>query len=311
MSVTIGLDIGGSKVLGVVLDDAGTVLREARRASPHVGFDALITTSAAIVATLACDAAPVGVGIAGLVDREGHMSYGPNLPLVRDAPVRTALEEATGHRVIVDNDAGLAGLGEITYGAAAGARHVLFVTLGTGIGGALLLDGRLYRGAHNFGAEIGHFTVDRNGPRCACGELGHWEAIASGTALGRLAREVVSQGGGAAIVAAAGGDASAVTGMHVGEAARHGDPDAHHVLVEYADNVALGLAGLANVLDPEAIIVAGGVVELGPPLFAPLRDAFARHVEGVDYRPPIPILPAVMGERAGAVGAAVLARSLL
>ena len=311
MAATIGLDIGGTKALGVVLDADGTVLREARHGSPHMGFDALIATAATIVAELALGGAPVGVGIAGLVDREGHMSYGPNLPLVRDAPVRTALEKATGHAVIVDNDAGLAGLGELTYGAATGARHVLFVTLGTGIGGALLLDGRMYRGAHNFGAEIGHFTVDRDGPRCACGELGHWEAIASGTALGRMARELISRGGGAAIVAAAGSEPAAVTGMHVGEAAALGDPDAHHVLVEYADNVALGLAGLANVLDPECIVIAGGLVELGPLLFAPLRDAFGRHLEGVDYRPPVPILPAVLGERAGAVGAAVFARNLL
>ena len=121
---------------------------------------------------------------------------------------------------MVDNDAGVAALGEVTYGAAVGRRDVLLVTLGTGIGGGFLLDGRMYRGAHNFGAEIGHFTVDINGPLCACGERGHWEAIASGTALGRMARELVAKGGGAALVAAAGGDASAVTGTHVGRAAR-------------------------------------------------------------------------------------------
>ena len=115
----------------------------------------------------------------------------------------------------------------------------------------MLLDGQLYRGAHGFGAEIGHFTVERDGPMCACGERGHWEAIASGTALGRMARELVAQGGGAAILAAAGGDASAVTGVHVEAAARAGDADARALLVQYADNVALGLAGLANMLDPE------------------------------------------------------------
>ena len=120
----------------------------------------------------------------------------------------------------------MAALGEVTYGAAAGKRDVLLVTLGTGIGGGFLLDGRTYRGAHNFGAEIGHFTVDLSGPLCACGERGHWEAIASGTALGRMARELVDQGAGAAIVEAAGGDARAVTGAHVGTAAAAGDADA-------------------------------------------------------------------------------------
>jgi glucokinase len=311
MAPTIGLDIGGTKVLGVVLGDDGTVLREERLASPHTGLDALVATGASIVSQLDAAGAPIGVGAAGLVDRAGVLRYAPNLPNVREAPLRDALAQATGHAIVVDNDASVATLGEATYGAAVGLRHVVLVTLGTGIGGGLLLDGRMYRGANNFGAEFGHFTVDRDGPLCACGERGHWESIASGTALGRLARELVAKGGGAALVAAAGGDPAAVTGTHVGIAAGQGDPDARALLVQYADNVALGLAGLANILDPECVVIAGGLVELGPLLFGPLREAFGRHVEGVDYRPPIAIVPAQLGERAGAVGAAVLARSLL
>jgi glucokinase len=311
MTATIGLDIGGTKMLGVLLDGGGEVLREERLASPHTGIDALLATAAAIVERLDGGNAPVGVGAAGLVDRSGVVVYAPNLPNVRRAPLRDALAEATGHAVVVDNDAGVAALGEVTYGAAVGHRHVLLVTLGTGIGGGLILDGRTYRGAHNFGAEIGHFTVELNGPLCACGERGHWEAIASGTALGRMARELVARGGGAALVAAAGGDATAVTGQHVGVAAGQGDPDGRSLLVQYAENVAVGLAGLANILDPECIVIAGGLVELGPLLFGPLREAFGRHIEGVDYRPPVAIVAAQLGERAGAVGAAVLARSLL
>src|SRR5947207_1911628 len=311
MVPTIGLDIGGTKVLGVLLADDGTMLREERLASPHAGLDALVATGASIVSRLGAVAAPIGVGAAGLVDRRGVVRYAPNLPNIREAPLRDALADATGHAVVVDNDAGVATLGEVTYGAAVGLRHVLLVTLGTGIGGGLLLDGRMYRGAHNLGAEIGHFTVDPDGPLCACGERGHWESIASGTALGRMAREVVAQRGGAALVAAAAGDPSAVTGDHVRIAAARGDADARAIRGQYADNVAVGLAGLANILDPECIVIAGGLVELGPLLFGPLREAFGRHVEGVNYRPPIAIVPAQLGERAGAVGAAVLARSLL
>jgi glucokinase len=311
MTETIGLDIGGTKVLGVVLEDDGTVVREARLGSPHTGLDALVQTGASIVAQLDAPAAPIGVGAAGLVDHEGVVRYAPNLPNVREAPLRDALREATGRAVVVDNDAAVATLGEVTYGAAMGKRDILLVTLGTGIGGGFLFDGRPYRGAHNFGAEIGHFTVVLDGPLCACGERGHWESIASGTALGRMARELVSKGGGAAIVAAAGGDAGAVTGTHVGHAAATGDSDARGVLVQYAENVALGLVSLANILDPECIVIAGGLVELGPLLFGPLREAFGRHIEGGGYRPPIAIIPAELGERAGAVGAAVLARTLL
>jgi glucokinase len=268
----------------------------------------LVETAAAIVVDLDSADCAVGVGAAGLVDLNGHLGYAPNLPLIRDAPLRDALEQATGRVVVLDNDANAAAIGERAYGAARDVDHALFVTLGTGIGGGMLLDGRVYRGGHHLGGEIGHFTVERDGPLCACGERGHWEAIASGNALGRMAREMVAGRGGGAIVAAAGGDARAVTGEHVGAAAAAGDNDAQEVLLQYAENVALGLAGLANILDPERIVIAGGIVELGALLFGPLREAFGRHLEGVDYRPAIELVPAELGERAGAVGAAVLAR---
>ncbi len=308
---TIGLDIGGTKVLGVLLADDGSVVTELKLAAPHAGVDAIVATCADIVASMSKDtSAPIGAGIAGLVDGEGRVMYSPNLPHVRHAPFRERLADACGRRVVVDNDANVATLGEATYGAAAGARHALLVTLGTGIGGGMLLDGRIYRGAHNFGGEIGHFTVDASGPMCACGERGHWEAIASGTALGRMARDLVASGGGVGIVEAAGGDRGAVSGVAVANAAARGDGDALMLLAQYADNVALGLAGLANMLDPERIVIAGGLVELGTLLFGPLQDAFRRHIEAADYRPPIAITPAQLGERAGAVGAAVLARTL-
>jgi glucokinase len=307
---TIGLDIGGTKVLGVVVDDRGTITREERRPSPRAGFDELVAACTAIVAELRAGDEPVGVGVAGLVDRDGNVAYSPNIPHLRNAPLRDALAKATGHRTIVDNDASVATLGEATYGAARTARHALLVTLGTGIGGGMLLDGRMYRGAHNFGAEFGHITVDRDGPRCACGGRGHWESIASGSALGRMARELVGAGGGAAIVAAAGGDPAAVTGIHVRTAAAHGDGEAVALLARYADNVAVGLAALANIFDPECVVISGGVVALGPMLFGPLQDAFRRHVEGADHRPAVAILPAELGERSGAIGAAVLAREI-
>jgi glucokinase len=317
MPSTIGLDIGGTKILGVVLGDDGRVVEETRRASPSTSLEQLVSTAAAIVHDLAPAVAPgdgnhaVGVGAAGLVDAEGRVMYAPNLPGLREAPLRAALEEATGCRVIVDNDANAATLGEATYGAAAGSRDVLMVTLGTGIGGGILLDGQLYRGAHHFGAEIGHFTVDRNGPMCACGERGHWEAIASGKALGRLARELVESGGGTQIAAVAADDPAGVTGEHVGVCAAAGDDAAIGLLATYADNVALGLAGLANILDPGYIVIAGGLVELGPLLFDPLSVAFRARLEGAAYRPIAPIVPALLGERAGAVGAAVLARGVV
>ena len=308
---TVGLDIGGTKVLGVLLDADGNVLREQRQLSPHAGVDALVATAAAIVEELAEPGIPVGVGAAGLVNHEGRVLYSPNLPTVRDAPLSDAMRNATEHPLVVDNDANVAALGEVAYGAAKGVQHALMVTLGTGIGGGMLLNGQLYRGAHGFAAEIGHMTVERGGPLCACGERGHWEAIASGSALGRMARELVEEGAGARILSAAGGSIEAITGVHVEAAVRAGDVDARALMARYADNVSLGLAALANVLDPEMIVIAGGMVELGPMLFEPLHASFLRHVEGAAFRPKIPIVPALLGERAGAVGAAVLARELL
>ncbi len=309
MTVTIGLDIGGTKVLGVALDDRGTVLAQHRHPSEHT-FDALVAICLRLIDMLGYPDAPVGVGVAGLVDLEGRLSYAPNIPGVVDAPLQAALREKSGRSVLVDNDANVAALGEVTYGAARGARDALMVTLGTGIGGGIILDGKVVRGAHGFSAEIGHFTVERGGPRCACGEYGHWEAIASGNALGRMARELVLSGKGAGILAAANGDTDAVTGHEVGAAAAAGDKEALGLLDRYADNVALGLAGLANILDPERIVFAGGIISLGPLLFDPLHAAFLRHVEAAEHRPPIPIVPAALGVPAGAIGAAVLARSL-
>jgi glucokinase len=185
------------------------------------------------------------------------------------------------------------------------------LTLGTGIGGGIILDGKVYRGAHGFAAEVGHWQFDPHGRMCACGEPGHWEAWASGTALGALARDVVERGDAPSVLARAGGDASAVAGVHVGEAASDGAADALAILDRYADYVALGFAGLANILDPEIIVVGGGLVELGDLLLGRVRDRFHAHLEGAPYRPPVPIVAAALGDHAGVIGAAVLARDVV
>ncbi|MDQ1465720.1 MAG: glucokinase [Actinomycetota bacterium] len=307
---TIGLDIGGTKILGVVTDPLGTVVAEERDESPE-GFADIVDSAATMATTLRSrasgDVVAIGVGIAGLVDANGVLRYGPNLPGVVDAPVHDALAQRTALPVAVDNDANAAGWGEVRFGAAAGSRDALLVTLGTGIGGAIVLDGCVVRGAHGFAAEIGHFTVERDGPLCSCGERGHWEAIASGSALGRMARELIATGRGNAIAARAGNDPNAVNGHHVGDAAAAGDVDARALLDRYADNVALGLAGLSNILDPAIIVISGGLVTLGDLLFEPLRRAWTAHIEAPEHRPPVPIVPATLGERAGAIGAAALA----
>ena len=196
------------------------------------------------------------------------------------------------------------------HGAARGALYALMVTLGSGIGGGIVARGRVIRGAHGFAAEVGHFQIDPNGPMCACGEPGHWEAFASGHALGRMGREWAAAGRAPGVLARAGGDVEAVTGVHVGDSAQGGEADGRALLDEYAELVAVGLAGLANILDPERIVISGGLVELGDTLLAPVRAAFARRIEGSAYRPRIDIVPAALGEQAGVIGAAARARDL-
>lgn len=298
---TIGLDVGGTKILGVARADDGSIVDELRVESAH-DEARLLAAMAEVAGQLASAnrANAVGVGIAGLVTPDGRLRYGPNLPQVEEVDVRGEMARRTGLPVVVDNDANVAGFAEVAQGAARGARDALVVTLGTGIGGAIVVGGRILRGANGFAGEIGHWTVQRGGPRCACGADGHWEAIASGSALGRLARERVAAGVGGAI-------GEPYDGYAVVVAARLGDVVAIDLIAEYADNVAIGLAGLATILDPECIVVGGGVVEMGELLFAPLRRAFVGHLEGETHRPEIALLPAVLGERAGAIGAAALA----
>jgi glucokinase len=309
---TFGLDVGGTNVRCGVVDAEGAVLEELRAPTPEPG-DELIATMTKLVRDLQTrhpDASAVGVGVAALVDREGWVQFAPNIQGLRRVPLRAALHEELSLPVIVDNDANAAAWGEVVHGAAKGTLYSLVITLGTGIGGGIVARGRIIRGAHGFAAEVGHFQIDPDGPLCACGERGHWEAFASGSALGRMGREWAAEGRAPAVLARAGGVADTVTGITVGDSAQSGEADGLALVAEYADYVAIGLAGLANVLDPERIVVSGGLVELGDTLFVPLRQAFARRIEGPDYRPEVDIVPAMLGEQAGVIGAAARAREL-
>jgi glucokinase len=309
---TFGVDIGGTNVRVAVVDADGMVVDQRRGSTPPT-LDALVEQVAAAVRELAplrTTAAALGVGAAGLVDTDGVIHYAPNVPAFREAPLRARLSAVLDMPVAVDNDANVAVLAELAHGAARGRSDVLLVTLGTGVGGGIVADGRVLRGAHGFGAEIGHFQVDPDGPMCACGRRGHWEALASGNALGVLGRAAAIAGNAPSVVARAGGSAEAVQGVHVGAAAVAGDADALAIVAEYAKQVAVGLVGLVNILDPEIVVVSGGLVALGDVLLGPMRDAFSGQIEGAPYRPEVEIVPAALGEHAGVIGAAALARDL-
>ena len=311
--LTAGVDIGGTKLLAVAATEKGEIVAQ-RRQPTAAGPGAILGAIAAVVTDLVAAEpaiAAVGVGLPGLVDLDGFVHYAPNLPGFVGVAARELLAASCSVPVIVDNDANVAALGEVLHGAGRGRREVLVVTLGTGIGGGLVINGEVHRGGHGLAAEIGHFTVDPDGPPCACGGRGHWEAMASGSALGRRAREWAGRGEAPDVLARAGGNVAAVTGHEVGEAAAAGDADALAILTEHARAVALGLGGLVNILDPELIVISGGLIDLGEALLGPLRSALPEYVEAAERRPMPPVVAAALGEHAGAVGAAALARTLL
>ena len=309
--LTIGVDVGGTKCLGVVLTADGEVTAEHRVPTPrepHEVIDAIAGVARELQAG-APAATRVGVGAPGLIDRTGVLRFAPNLGPAAEVPVRAGLlERLPGSTIVVENDANCAAWGEWVAGAARGVDDVLMITLGTGIGGGIILGGALFRGANGFAGEIGHVVVDPHGPHCPCGQRGCWERYASGSGLGWLAREAAVAGQATRVVELAGGDPESVRGEHVTRAAAEGDAQAQAVMERFAWWVALGLANLANVFDPSRFVLGGGLIEAGALLIEPVSRQFLELVEAAAHRPPIEIVPATLGERAGAIGAADLAR---
>ncbi len=321
MGLVAGFDVGGTKILGRVPDpaDPRRALVQHRRDTPR-GAPAVVDALAAAVADLDAQLAArghqglhgVGVGIAGLVDRRGVLQVAPNLPGIVGLDVGVAVAEATGlAAVTVDNDANCAAVAEHRLGAGVGHSDLVLVTLGTGIGGAVIIGDHLVRGASGFAGEPGHMVVDPNGPPCPCGQRGCWERFASGSGLGRLGREAAEAGTAPGLLSRVGGDPHAVRGEHVTEAAAQGDPGALEVLRQFAWWVALGIANLENLLDPELVIVGGGLAEAGELLLAPTREAHRTLALGPEHRVPARILGAALGPDAGSIGAALLAQDLI
>lgn len=319
-----GLDLGGTKLLGVVLDpDVAPaaddprfgILVSERVPTPHTGADGLVEAMAGLVETLrartrgelGADLAALGIGAPGLVDRDGVMHTGPNLPGIGRIAFAERLGAATGLDTVVDNDATCAAWAEHERGAWGGYNHTLFLTLGTGIGGGVTVKGELLRGAHGFGGEAGHMVIDPSGPPCPCGRRGCWERYASGSGLGRLARDAAMAGQAPRVLELAGGDPEAVRGEHVTRAATEGDQGAVAVMATFGSWVALGIANLVAVLDSEMVIIGGGLIEAGAVVMDPIRAAFDAHLMGAEVRPAVPIEQATMGGWAGGIGAALLA----
>ncbi len=304
----LGIDVGGTKIETLRVARDGTVLDRTRVPTPAEDPEATIGAMIdAAKGLLDPEVVAVGVGAAGLVDAStGVLRFAPNLAW-RELPIAARMSDALGLPCQVDNDANVAAWGEYRFGAGRGYRHMLLVTVGTGIGGGVVAGRRLFRGAHGFAAEIGHIIVEPNGPLCGCGNRGCWEQVASGQAIGRLGREAAIEHPMSLIAELAGKDAAAVTGETVTMAANQGDDVAIRILAQVGHRLGEGIAGLVNVLDPQVVVVGGGAIVAGDLLLDPARESFFGSVEGPEHRPAVPIVPAQLENDAGAVGAAALA----
>ncbi len=307
-----GIDVGGTKILGGVVDRDGVIVEELRVESPAADAEAIEKAIDELVSELRSrhDIAAVGVGVAGYVDKSrAVVLFAANLALL-NVNLKAELEDRIGLPVVVENDANAAAWGEFTFGAGHDVDDLLLVTVGTGIGGGIVHDGELFRGAFGVAAEIGHMRVVPNGLLCGCGNRGCFEQYASGTALVREARAQARVGSPLAkdLLDRAGGDADQITGPLVTQAAREGDPLAVELIVSLGRWLGEGIASLTDVLDPAVVVIGGGVSEAGDLLLSPVRRAFSAQLTGRGHRPSLEIRKARLGNRAGLIGAADLAR---
>ena len=313
MGLTIGIDLGGTKIAGGVVDERGVILAQSRRVTPQRDAAAtgvaIIEVVRELVAQHAVDS--IGIGAAGFIDeKRSRVLFAPNLGWVNE-PLRDQVEALTGLPVVVENDALAAAWGEFRFGAGQGYSNLVLVTVGTGIGGGVIVDGRPLRGAYGVGSEIGHLQMVREGLVCGCGLLGCWEQYASGTALVRTARQIAGRRltEGTLLLSLGDGTPEGIEGSHITVAAREGDPVAVAAFDEVGEWLGQGMADLAAVLDPGCFVLGGGVSEAGDLLLTPTRASFHEHLTGREHRPIAEVVLAALGNEAGIIWAADLART--
>ncbi|TDC32882.1 ROK family glucokinase [Micromonospora sp. 15K316] len=315
MTLTIGIDVGGTKVAGGVVDETGKVLVHARRDTPAEDVAKTRDVITDLVSELASGRSieAVGVGAAGWIDASrSTVLFAPNLAW-RDEPLRDYVSKKSGLPVVVENDGNVAAWAEFRHGA---ARHaddsMVMFTIGTGVGGGIVLGGELVRGAHGIAAELGHMLTVPDGHQCGCGRLGCIEQYASGSALVRFARAAAREEPqrATALLELAGGAAEAITGPMVTAAAKGGDPVSTEAFAQVGRWLGTSLADMAQILDPQVLVVGGGVIDAGDLLMGPTRRSYIDSLAQRSRLPVAEIRPAELGNRAGVIGAADLARRM-
>jgi glucokinase len=312
MELTIGVDVGGTKIAAGAVDLGGRIVEKVRVSTPATSAQAV---EAGIVEAIRLlqkrhQVTAVGVAAAGFVDeKRSTLRFAPNLPMA-ERPLRDLIGTQVDLPVVVENDANAAAWGEHRFGAGRGVSDVVLITVGTGLGGGIVLDGRLLRGAFGVAGEFGHVRLVPDGLPCGCGNRGCWEQYTSGSALIREARALAlgRPDRAARLLALSGGDPGAITGRMVTQAAEAGDRTARELLAEVGRWLGEGIADLANVLDPAVVVVGGGVSEAGDLLLEPARRAYRTMLSAREHRPHLRIHAAELGNDAGLIGAADLAR---
>jgi glucokinase len=315
VGLTIGVDIGGTKVLGGVVDAQGAVLAQARRDTPAEDVSQTLDRIVEVIGELTKDheVDAIGIGAAGWIDaKRSTVLFAPNLAW-RNEPLRDEIARHVSVPVVVENDANVAAWAEFQFGAAADAdESMILYTVGTGIGGGIILGGELIRGAHGIAAELGHTLVVPDGHLCGCGRRGCIEQYASGSALVRFAKATAAAQPEQAkvLLDLAHGEVSAINGPLVTQAARLGDAAATDAFGQIGHWLGQVLADMVQVLDPQVLVVGGGVVDAGDLLMQPTRAAFTAALAQRGRLPVADVRPALMGNTAGLIGAADLARRL-
>lgn len=316
MRFIVGIDLGGTNIVSGCVAEDGSALHGSRSepTGAEDGPDAVVqriirSAQASIAATRAevpgAEIIGAGIGSPGPLDtRTGIVLLTPNLGWV-NMPLRARLQEGLGLRTALDNDANCAVLGEWWRGAARGTRQALGLTIGTGIGGGIIIDGRLYHGASDIAGEIGHMTIDANGRRCKCGNYGCVEAYASGPNIALRAIEAIESGSVSSLASYVGGDLRQITAQTVYQAAQAGDDLALEVVKDTAKFLGAAVGSLINIFNPEAVVIVGGVTLAGERLFEPLRREVSRRA----FKPAVQVCRIVPGELTGVAGVYGAARA--
>jgi glucokinase len=299
----IALDLGGTKLLSGIVDDDGVVERRVVSATDTSSEDALLAqVERAVGDLMEDDIGAIGVGLPSMIDqRRGEAVDSVNVPLA-GIPFRDRLRERFGVPAAIENDANAAALAEHRYGAGRGSRHMVMLTLGTGVGGGLVLDGKLYRGAAGAAAELGHITIELDGPPCQgrCPGRGHLEVLASGTAADRYAREA-AEGNPHGDLGLAAAEGKQVDARLAVELAAEGPGDARDVLAHVGYHLGVGIASLVNVFNPELVVIGGGFARAGDLLVEPARKVVSETALA-PARDEVRIVPALLGVEAGLIG---------